>query len=257
MNPTIRILVGEGIECEKESERCFRDALGLRVERVRVQDILRDAAGVAVRFQPRDWLFLPGGFSFADHFGSGRLLGFELARGGFVERLFGRGAHMMGICNGFQTLAELNLFGADVRLRPNQGASADVGAFRRGFVNRWVQVRGAGLVDGFAGSLCVRHGEGRITRASRTWATGVEPILFYDDEAFDNGSLDRVAGLTARHGSSLAVGLMPHPEIAARESDHPNAAGAEHFLEARRRLNLFEGPGVQFLRMIMKGANGA
>ena len=241
------VLVGEGIECEKESARFFANpAFGFEsVEWMRIQDLL--ARSKVFDLQSQDWVFLPGGFSYADHFGSGRLLAYELERVGFFADCFKRGVHLMGVCNGFQILTEAGLFGKDVRLVANRGM---------GFTNRWIRLKGSGVAEGGEFFLPVRHGEGQLVRKASAWEPGVEPFLIYHDEHFDNGSVDRVAGLLARKSLSRVVGLMPHPEIAARPVDRPDSLGTEWPPDTRSQIMDTNADGTRLMKTLIQTSMG-
>lgn len=241
------ILVGEGIECERESARFFQALGGIETLYLRVQDLLRDGERTLAPLGTGDWIFLPGGFSFADHFGSGRLLSHALAGKGFFAAALARGLHFMGVCNGFQVLTEAGLFGAGVTLESNR-----VGNARPGFVNRWVETVGLGFCEGHRFTLPVRHGEGRLVRAASRWEEGVTPFLRYDDAQFENGSLDGVAGLVARRGPSRVIGMMPHPEIAMRPADAPDALTVEWPEEKRAARFAADGDGARIAKLILE-----
>ncbi len=238
----VYVLRGEGIECDRESARFFADPrLACEVRDLPLPRL--SAPGFDLRREARagDLFFLPGGFSFADHFGSGRLLAVELKRLGFFEACLDAGAHLMGVCNGFQMLVEAGLFGEGVKLRHNRLPSG-----RSHFVNRWVKCESPWSETPL--TLPVRHGEGRLERAGARWEEGVEPCLFYRDPVFANGSVDEVAGLWAARGRSRVLGLMPHPEIAARPLQNPDVFAAENFPQFREALETGEGDGLRFVR---------
>jgi len=244
----VLILSGEGIECEKESARFFEN-LECKVEMAPMPKILQKKIAPAESLRKNDWFFLPGGFSFSDHFGSGRLLAYELRRSGLLEALFKKGVHVMGFCNGFQVLTECGVFGQGVKLEANRHGEKPMG-----FTNRWIHCAGLGLLAGSAFNFTVRHGEGRLTRPGDTWDSNVSPILSYNDPSFDNGSVEKIAGLMARVGSSYVFGLMPHPEIALRPLDGPDACGPEFMPSFRASLLKAEGDGVRFMKNLFKEA---
>lgn len=253
---TFWILTGEGIECEREAQRFFALPVfesdtrflpvpGLLSGRLRLQDLA----------QAGDWVFLPGGFSFADHYGSGKLLAFELARLGLLKDALARGVNLFGVCNGFQVLAETALFGDNVRLLHNRAHGEYLG-----FRNRWVSCHASGSLGDRPLRLCVRHGEGRLDRGPQGWAPNVRPILHYRDAQFSNGSVDEVAGLEARYGKSRVIGMMPHPEVSWRKVDDPDALTGESFLPSARAAQnisahpLFapEGDGVTLVKALLE-----
>lgn len=225
----IFILTGEGIECEKEAFRFFsQPAFGAQVQYTPVPKLLRGEIKIEKISRPGDLVYLPGGFSFSDHFGSGKLLAYQLNEKKIFEKLLAARVHLMGFCNGFQVLVEAGLFGTNVKLEANRA--------QQGFVNRWVRLaadpeifRDAMETRSFPAHLQipVRHGEGRLVREGANWAADVTPFIRYADTEFNNGSLDQIAGLRAVQGASVIWGMMPHPEIAWRGADHPDHMGPE------------------------------
>lgn len=266
------VLRGEGIECEVESFRAFRSVGVPAVEYLNVPDVLGDSQNMIKRLHRGDLVFFPGGFSFADHFGAGKLLSFRLQSVGFFEATRKAGVHVMGVCNGFQMLTEAGLFG-DVRLKPNRDRQGR--AF--GFCNRWVTTElmgplapiAQGLVPksrvnmqggGPQLSLPVRHGEGCLLGM---WNDHTIPFLRYLD--FYNGSREDVAGLMATESSGssglssgssglnrVVIGMMPHPEIALRMADHPDGVGAEYLMSDPKIVTEFNGSGAVLLRSICR-----
>jgi len=236
----VYILYGEGIECEQEAQRFFA-AMGYETRMLSVPSIL---AGLMPSFAKGDLLYFPGGFSFADHFGSGKLLAFQLQSRNLFQKAFDSGMHLMGVCNGFQVLTSAGLFGKGVSLERNYNEKE--GFF--GFRNRWVNTRSAKVDAKQEYQLCARHGEGRLTRKSGAWDSHVEAYLRYDDPNFNNGSAEHVAALVARHGESVILGMMPHPEIVTREVDHPDAAPAEYMANYRKSLFDKKGDGIRFFQ---------
>jgi phosphoribosylformylglycinamidine synthase len=180
-------------------------------------------------------LGLPGGFSYGDALGAGRLLGLDLG-GWLAEQLHeavGRSMPVIGICNGFQALVRAGLL-------PGGGsAAALVGNGSGRFECRWVDLRpepGRSIwLDGLPAVLrCpVAHGEGRLVVADpaavegrvafRYAAAGGEPAGGAYP-ANPNGSTGDIAGLV--DASGLVLGLMPHPE------DH--VSGRQDPLRGRR-----------------------
>ncbi len=153
---------------------------------------------------------LPGGFSYGDYLRAGAIARFSRVMGA-VERFAGEGGPVLGICNGFQILAETGLLpGA---LGPNAPAS---------FVCRDVTVRvertetpfTSRCLEGQRLTIPVKHGEGRWVADAETIAeleASNRIVLRYDGDN-PNGSLADVAGVVNEEGNVL--GLMPHPEHA-------------------------------------------
>ena len=156
-----------------------------------------------------DAVVLPGGFAYGDYLRAGVLARFSpIMRS--VAVAAGRGAPVLGICNGFQVLAEAGLLpGALLR---NEGLR---------FVHRWVALRlegrgtpfTAALPEGIVLRMPVAHGEGRYydepARLDELERGGRVVFRYIDNP---NGSLRDIAGVRNEAGNVL--GLMPHPERA-------------------------------------------
>lgn len=180
-------------------------------EGVRLWHADRDLHGV-------DAVILPGGFSYGDYLRTGAIARFAPVMD--EVRAFGaRGGPVVGICNGFQILAEAGLLsGALIRNRMLR------------FVCRFVDVRvetslsplTQGLLPGEVLRVPVKHGEGQFAAGPRELARieGEGLVTFrycgpageVDDQHNVNGSAGAVAGVRNVQGN--VVGLMPHPEHA-------------------------------------------
>ena len=69
-------------------------------------------------------------------------------------------------------------------------------------------------------------------------------------EANPNGSVENIAGVC--NAAKNVFGMMPHPEIALSQMDHPDRFGADHFEQHRERLFGEEGDGLRLLKNIFK-----
>lgn len=213
----------------------------------------------SVRLDDYAMLVIPGGFSYGDHLGAGRLLAVDLIhRFGEALRTFVEsGRPVIGICNGFQVLVKAgvlpgwnappNAHDAPIAVTLTDNASAQ-------FECRWVNL------SANADSPCiftkglqhpievpVAHGEGRIAVRTSSDLAALEAhhlvALRYvtpEDSAYPanpNGSPNGIAGICNPRGNVL--GLMPHPENAVRPQQHPRWTR-----EAPRR----EGDGLVIFR---------
>lgn len=158
-------------------------------------------------------LAIPGGFSYGDALGAGRLFGLDLA-GWFGDQLrdaAAGGMPMFGVCNGFQALVRAGL------LPGNDHPAVLTANESDRFECRWVTLEPTSAsvwTSGLTEPLrCpVAHGEGRFVaedldavsdRVAFRYVGGGYP-------ANPNGSAGDVAGVTDPTGRIL--GLMPHPE---------------------------------------------
>lgn len=230
-----------GIECEEETFRALKNYGIPEVQYFGLSELFESGWQERAQIDNRTWVWLPGGFSFSDDFGAGRLLAYWLKEHGFLDEVLAKGAHLTGICNGFQALCHLDVFGTETRLLPNTP---------RGFVNRWVHTKLAGDSE-LQLRLPVRHGEGRLTFKGDKLPHEVAPLLYYQDENFNNGSKDAIAGIYAKVGASMAFGMMPHPEIALRPIDAPQSAGTSRMPKFRSEVFDLSGAGYQMIKHMM------
>ena len=229
--PRVAVLSGFGINCELETMAVF-DMAGATSERVHINRIVSGETKLA-NF---DIMAVPGGFSFGDHLGSGRLMGNRLRFGlrDQVREFVKAGKPVIGICNGFQVLVKMGLLPGDSEVSLTQTASLalnDSGQYE----NRWA------TLEFDPDSPCiwtkgitrlrvpVRHGEGKFVtddpdlldqwaQSGQLAARYVDPDSEYpssSDEVLPyptspNQSWRNIAGVCDPSG--LVFGLMPHPE---------------------------------------------
>jgi phosphoribosylformylglycinamidine synthase subunit PurQ / glutaminase len=167
-------------------------------------------------------VIVPGGFAYGDYVRAGAIARFSpIMRA--VSEFAAFGGLILGICNGFQVLAEAGLVpGALLR---NRGLR---------FVSREVSITPERLDTPFTRAcpdrhplrMPVAHGEGCYYADDETLARLEErgQVLFRyarpdgtpawgaDDTANPNGSLRAIAGVLNAAGN--VCGLMPHPEAA-------------------------------------------
>jgi len=170
-------------------------------------------------------IVLPGGFSYGDDLGAGRVWALQLQPGSAVGDALAlhieRGRVVVGICNGFQALVKAGLLGT-------LSATLTRNAHSR-FVCHWVTLRpNPRSPSPFIRELrepirCpIAHGEGRLVfgdASSRAAARDAALGAFSYGEN-PNGSDDDLAGLTNAEGNVL--GLMPHPEDHVLAHQHPD-----------------------------------
>ncbi|MBJ7472881.1 MAG: phosphoribosylformylglycinamidine synthase subunit PurQ [Solirubrobacteraceae bacterium] len=158
-----------------------------------------------------DVIVIPGGFSYGDYLRVGALARLSPVMGE-VAKFAAAGGPVLGICNGFQILAEAGLVpGA---LLPNLSLR---------FVCREVDLVVATARTPFTSTSSVgdvlripaKHKSGRfyVPDAQLPELVANDQVLFrYADGQNPNGSLDDIAGVCNLAGN--VAGLMPHPEHA-------------------------------------------
>lgn len=192
----------------------------------------------------KDWrdyhlLALPGGFSYGDALGAGRLWAFELQTvfRDFIHEFVASNRPVIGICNGFQALVKAGI------LPDNPSLQATLTFNASGhFECRWVTLQAnpnnpSPWVRDLPPIYCpVAHGEGRFLMAEGSTLPGEQIALLYrkrDGTPADglypfnpNGSIHDIAGITNPTGNVL--GLMPHPENHIHPYQHPQWTRGEN-----------------------------
>lgn len=230
--PRVLILRAPGVNCDLETAHAFERAGG-QTQPLHVRSLL-ERPGQIREFQI---LCLPGGFSYGDDLGAGRILGnkirYQLADA--LAEFREAGKLILGICNGFQILMKSGILLAD---DPRLGPTATLTNNQSGkFEDRWIQLRVTSTkCVFFAGIesmyLPVAHAEGKfVPRDDRVLAQleqNGQLVLRYAQEgvggevpypANPNGSIADVAAVCDTTGR--VCGLMPHPERHIEPTQHP------------------------------------
>lgn len=250
------IITGYGINADRELAEAFKCVGGL-AQRIHIRELLKDPS----QLEEYAVAAFPGGFSFGDHLGSGKVFASLLKK--FLKsnltEFIKKGKLIIGICNGFQTLVKMgilpNLAGnwqQEVSLIHN-----DSGVFE----DRWVKLRfdpaspcvwtrGMDTLE-----VPVRHGEGKLITCNKQILDSILEqhlgVCFYQGPQGNpagypfnpNGSVCDLAGICDPSGQIF--GLMPHPEVFLIPEHHP--AWTRHKNVAPLGLLLFE-QGLRYLR---------
>ena len=99
--PNVLVLRAPGTNCDAETALAFERA-GAKAETLHINRLLEKPA----LFQQFQILCIPGGFSYGDDLGAGRILGNQIQHhlADELARFKADGKLMLGICNGFQVL---------------------------------------------------------------------------------------------------------------------------------------------------------
>ena len=217
------ILRAPGTNCDVETAFAFEQA-GATTSLVHIAELI----GHKRRLDNYQIMAIPGGFTYGDDLGAGRVLANEirLKLGPDINRFIEDGRLILGICNGFQVLVKAGILPGGQP--PITLANNDSGRFECRWVylianekNNCIFTRGIERLY-----LPVAHGEGKVV-ADPVVLPRLNVALYYSDEQGNragypynpNGSVDNIAGICDDSGRIFA--LMPHPERHIRASQHP------------------------------------
>ena len=219
------------------------DAIGIPLNE------LRNRKSLLTDFQ---LLVIPGGFSYADALGAGKLLALDLASyfeeeiSAFVESV----KPVIGICNGFQALVKSGILPGS----SSEGQSTLTFNEQGHFECRWVNLKPVSQTCIWTKGLdeiiaCpIAHGEGNF-QTSGSFASEQLAIAYVHADGSPasgeypinpNGSILDIAGICNSQGNVL--GLMPHPENHIHSWQHPRHTRGE---TSGSGLKLFEN-GVKY-----------
>jgi phosphoribosylformylglycinamidine synthase len=179
-----------------------------------------------------DAVILPGGFSYGDYLRCGAISRFSPVMEPLIAAAKS-GMPLLGICNGFQVLAEAHLIpGAltrnqhlhflctDQKIKIENNTTAWTSSFSQGQELVIPLKNGEGSYQCDDETLKMLEGEGRI-------------IARYVGEN-PNGSRNLIAGISNERGN--IVGLMPHPEHAVDALTGPGTDGLGFFTSVLKTM---------------------
>lgn len=209
--PCAVLLKFPGTNCDGETARAL-ETVGFVTEVVPISALKPESlVGVSL-------VVLSGGFSYGDYVMAGRLAKLVTRQkiGETLREFRDNGGYLLGICNGFQILAQLDL------LPPGSLVENASGRFQC----EWVTLENRSPKSPFLSGLPetfefpIAHAEGRLVtkepaEAKSYLESGAVALTYADDV---NGSFERIAGLQDESGR--VFGLMPHPERFLLREDH-------------------------------------
>lgn len=251
--PKVQVLVlrAPGANCDQETAFAFERA-GARAKRVHVNRLLERPAMLA----DYQVLCIPGGFSYGDDLGAGRILGNQIQHHlrDVLHEFKQSGKLVLGICNGFQILTRSGLLldddasGRPVATLTNNDSCK--------FEDRWVRLRTTSDKCVFFSGieqmyLPVAHAEGKFVPRDSAALAALEAagqvVLRYassDGNGHEvtypdnpNGSVGAIAGIC--DSSGRVCGLMPHPERHIDATHHPRWTRFSSLPEAGDGLQVF------------------
>ncbi len=189
----------------------------------------------AEKIYEMDGIYIAGGFSYGDYLRPGAVVKTTETADKLKEHV-SAGKPVLGVCNGFQILVELNLLpGALVKNTSTR------------FISKWVNTKIVAK-KGFLSNLFseilylpIAHYSGRFyidDEGLNRIITNKQVVLQYSNnkgeissESNPNGSISNIAGVTNEKGN--VVGMMPHPERSYQSFHRSNHGGKiiQAFLE--------------------------
>lgn len=239
----VAVLYAPGTNCHEETIAAIETAGGSG-EVVLLHD-LASGRGSLLDYQAA---VIPGGFSYGDHLGAGRVFAAMLiARlADQLQSFLGSQRPLLGICNGYQVLTEAGVLTArtpgvrTMALVENQSAH-----FENRTVRLAVEDADSLWTQGLKGEILrmpSAHGEGRPLLSSpngpqamriafRYAARDGRPTESYPENP--SGAVQGAAGVLDQTG--FILGMMPHPERAALPA-HTSRDGLKLFRNLVRHL---------------------
>lgn len=254
MKPRALVLVGYGINCDRETEYAF-NSNGALAERVDINDLIDK------KYKLEDYQILafPGGFSYGDYIASGKALANKVMTNlhDDVLEFIAGGKLVIGICNGFQVMVKAGLVPAfknydvqEATLTYNKSGK---------YEDRWIHLKKVSDKCVFTKGvdqiyLPVAHGEGNFQAPPEIIEKleNQEQVVFkYCDTYGDladgkfplnpNNAMNDIAGICDPTGR--VFGMMPHPERYLNFTNNPNWTREKEKLKREGKPIPERGPG--------------
>lgn len=232
--PKVLVLTGYGINCDYETQHAFQKA-GAQANRVHINELIENPK----QLEEYQIIFVPGGFSYGDELGAGKVLANKIRMNLEEEILqFIRDGKLIGgHCNGAQAIVKAGLIpGLDGNYITQTATLTNNDSHR--YEDRWVTLKSVSQKCIWTNDLPlmrvpVAHGEGKFYSSDATLIQNLkendqitliyvtikgEPAngKFPDNP---NGSIEDIAGICDPTGRVFAQ--MPHHERFTSRLNHP------------------------------------
>ncbi|MDR0521598.1 MAG: phosphoribosylformylglycinamidine synthase subunit PurQ [Planctomycetaceae bacterium] len=216
----VAILRASGTNCDQETARAFQIAGAKHIDILHLNRLL-EKPEILGNF---GILCLPGGFSFGDDLGAGRIFAVKIRHvlSDILQQFRDADKLILGICNGFQVLLKAGLLGDPARMTLTWNTPPR-------YTDRWVRLHTnpskCVFLQGIDSLyLPIAHAEGRFAVSSPDDLAALQQNqqlpLCYEAGDNPNGSEENVAGVCDATGH--VFGLMPHPERYIDAVQHPH-----------------------------------
>jgi phosphoribosylformylglycinamidine synthase subunit PurQ / glutaminase len=198
------VIIFPGSNCEHDCYYAVQSVIGKPVEFIWHQD---------TSLKGFDAVILPGGFSYGDYLRTGALAKFSPVMQA-VRDFAGKGGLVIGICNGFQILAESGLLPGALLRNVTQKyickfLQLSVETSDSPFTN---QLRKGQILN-----IPIGHGDGNYFADTETLKllNGEGRVAFRYHGENPNGSIESIAGILSE-GKNI-LGMMPHPDRSSEQ----------------------------------------
>ena len=235
----------EGTNSEDESAACLRD-LGVNAEIVHLKQLTGDDVSAEERRHLLDYdgLWIAGGFSAGDYIRAGAIMAARMKSrlgreiGDFIES----GRPMLGICNGFQVMAELGVLPGtkylvsdvpEAALHLNDSGHYECRPSLLRHVNRGACKFTSRIPLNEVRTITSSHAEGKLMLPREAdykalWDNDQVVFQYTDPNGSPdpnypwspNGAPHAIAGICNPEGT--VFGMMPHPERVFYRRGHPD-----------------------------------
>ncbi len=218
------VLRAAGTNCDQETVHALK-AAGAESDVVHINQLILGR----VRLHPYQMLVIPGGFSYGDDIGAGKVLANELRLRlkDQLSRFIETKKLVIGICNGFQVLVKAGLLPGFDPIDEKQSVTLslnDSARFQCEWVNMKKEISAASWLANAPATfeLPIAHGEGKFITADPKIMASLKKNkqIVFRYAGNPNGSEEDIAGICNVAGN--VIGLMPHPERFLVRYQHPN-----------------------------------